>query len=117
MVLLRALCGGWNRPEVVDWDDDRLAAAVRAELRQSLRVEAAPIFRRIIRWHAAIPQYLLGHLDRVARIDARASTHPGIFLGGNAYRGVALPDCVEQAGIVAGRVAEWLGQSRPSHSR
>jgi oxygen-dependent protoporphyrinogen oxidase len=112
-VLLRALCGGWNRPEVVDWDDDRLAAAVRAELRQSLRVEAAPVFRHIVRWRSAIPQYQLGHLDRVGRVEARASTHPGLFLGGNAYRGIALPDCVEQAGILARKAAAWLESHCP----
>lgn len=112
-VLLRALCGGWNRPEIVDWDDDRLAAAVRAELRQALRVEAAPVYRHIVRWRSAIPQYHLGHLDRVARSEARAATHPGLFLGGNAYRGVALPDCVEQAGLLASRLAAWLGERFP----
>jgi oxygen-dependent protoporphyrinogen oxidase len=113
MALLRAICGGWNRPEVVDWDDDRLAAAVRAELRQSLRVQAAPVFRQVIRWPAAIPQYHLGHLERVARIEAAANQHPGLFLGGNAYRGVALPDCVEQATALANRVAAWLVRSAP----
>ncbi len=112
-VLLRAICGGWNRPEVVDWDDDRLAAAVRAELRQALRVESAPVFRHIVRWRSAIPQYHLGHLDRVGRVEARAATHPGLFLGGNAYRGVALPDCVEQAGLVAERLTAWLGERFP----
>jgi oxygen-dependent protoporphyrinogen oxidase len=113
MALLRAICGGWNRPEVVDWDDDHLAAAVRAELRQSLRVEAAPVFRRIIRWPAAIPQYQLGHLERVARIEAAATAQPGLFLGGNAYRGVALPDCIEQASQLASRVAVWLSRNAP----
>lgn len=107
-VLLRALCGGWHRPEMVDWDDDRLAAAARAELRQTLRIEAAPFFRHIVRWDRAIPQYHLGHLDRVARIDERAALLPGLFLGGNAYRGVALPDCVEQASLLAERMAQWL---------
>jgi oxygen-dependent protoporphyrinogen oxidase len=115
-VLLRALCGGWNRPDVVDWDDDRLAAAVRVELRQTLRVEAAPLFRRVVRWHRAIPQYHLGHLDRVARAEARAAAHPGLFLGGNAYHGVALPDCVQQAGRLATRVADWLAKNRPAAS-
>jgi protoporphyrinogen/coproporphyrinogen III oxidase len=117
MVLLRALLGGWNRPEVVDWDDDRLAAAVRAELRQSLRVEAGPVFRHIVRWPRAIPQYHVGHLDRVSRIDSLASAHPGLFLAGNSYRGIALPDCVEQAGIVSARVAAWLKESRISTKR
>jgi oxygen-dependent protoporphyrinogen oxidase len=109
-VLLRAMCGGWNRPEVVDWDDDRLAAAVRAELRESLRVEAAPSFRHVVRWRHAIPQYHVGHLDRVARAEDRAASHPGLFLGGNAYRGVALPDCVEQSQALAARVGAWLGE-------
>ncbi len=104
MVLLHALCGGWNRPDVVDWDDDRLIAAVRAELAQALGVEAPPVFRHVVRWDRAIPQYHLGHLGRVARIEARAGRHPGLFLGGNAYRGVALNDCVEQAGLLAQRI-------------
>jgi protoporphyrinogen/coproporphyrinogen III oxidase len=108
MVLLRAMCGGWNRPEIVDWDDDRLLTAVRGELRQAMGVTAAPVFHQIVRWTKAIPQYHLGHLERVARIEERAARHPGLFLGGNAYRGVALNDCVEQAGIVADRMAGFV---------
>ena len=108
MVLLRAMCGGWNRPEMLDWDDDRLLGAVRGELRQAMRIQASPVFHHIIRWRRAIPQYHLGHLERVARIEGRLSRHPGLFLGGNAYRGVALNDCVEQAGLLADRVAHHL---------
>ena len=103
-VLLRALCGGWNRPEIVDWDEGRLLTAVRAEFQQAMGVTAAPVFHQIVRWDRAIPQYHLGHLERVAWIEERAARHPGLFLGGNAYRGVALNDCVEQAGILAARM-------------
>jgi oxygen-dependent protoporphyrinogen oxidase len=108
MVLLRALCGGWHRPEIVDWDDERLVAAVCSELGQTLGVQASPVLRQIVRWDKAIPQYHLGHLARVARIEARASHHPGLFVGGNAYHGVALNDCVEQAALLAGQVARSL---------
>jgi oxygen-dependent protoporphyrinogen oxidase len=108
MVLLRALCGGWHRAEVTDWDDARLAEAVRAELRLALGITAAPHFQQIVRWEKAIPQYLLGHLDRVAWIEQRVGRHPGLFLTGNAYHGVAFNDCTEQAGLVAERVAEFL---------
>jgi oxygen-dependent protoporphyrinogen oxidase len=108
-VLLRALCGGWHRADVVDWPDDRLLGAVRAELAQSLRLRSAPVFHHIIRWDRAIPQYHLGHLERVARIEEQASRLPGLHLAGNAYRGVALSDCVEQADGVARRVAQGLG--------
>lgn len=104
MVLWRALCGGWNRPDVVDWGDDRLLAAVRAELRLAQDVAAAPVFHRIVRWQRAIPQYLVGHGERVAAIEARAGRFPGLFLAGNAYRGVALNDCVADAEAMARRV-------------
>src|SRR5262249_34112277 len=108
MVLLRAMCGGWNRPEILDWDDERLLTAVRDELRHAMRIQAAPVFHHIVRWRRAIPQYHLGHLERVAWIEGRLSRHPGLFLGGNAYRGVALNDCVEQAGLLAEQVARHL---------
>jgi oxygen-dependent protoporphyrinogen oxidase len=105
MVLLRAMCGGWHRPEVVGWDDARLLAAVRAELRLALGVTAEPVFHHLVRWDRAIPQYHLGHLERVERITARAAAYPGLFLGGNAYHGVALNDCVEQAAELGRQVA------------
>lgn len=108
MVLLRAMCGGWNRPEMVDWDDERLVDAVRGELRQSLRIEATPVFRHIVRWPRAIPQYHLGHLERVAWIEARLTRHPGLFVGGNAYHGIALNDCIEQADVLAEAVSRYL---------
>jgi oxygen-dependent protoporphyrinogen oxidase len=108
MVLLRAMCGGWNRPEMLNWDDERLLAAVRDELRQTMRIQTAPVFHHIIRWRRAIPQYHLGHLERVAWIERRLARHPGLFLGGNAYRGVALNDCVKRAGLLAEQVAGHL---------
>jgi oxygen-dependent protoporphyrinogen oxidase len=110
MVLLRAMCGGWNRPEILDWDDERLAGAVRGELRRSMRIQATPIFQHIVRWKRAIPQYHLGHLERVAWIESRLSRHPGLFLGGNTYHGVALNDCIEQADLLAGHVARYLAR-------
>ncbi|MFM8274502.1 MAG: protoporphyrinogen oxidase [Gemmata sp.] len=107
-VLWRALCGGVHRAEQVDWDDDRLARAVHEEMKLALGVTGEPVFRRVVRWPNAIPQYVIGHLDRVARIDALAAKHPGLFLTGNAYRGVAMADCVEQADLTAAKVALYL---------
>ena len=110
MVLWRALCGGWHRADMVDWPDDRLVDAVRAELRLAMGVTAAPVFVHVVRWPSAIPQYHVGHLDRVRRIEARAATHPGLFVGGNAYHGVAMNDCTEQANVLADRVAGYIGR-------
>ena len=100
-VLLRAMCGGWNRPDILRWDDTRLLQAVRAELSIAMGIQAAPIFHKIIRWHHAIPQYHLGHLERVTRIETRLKKHPCLWLGGNAYHGVALNDCTEQGALLA----------------
>lgn len=111
-VLWRALCGGVHRAEQLDWDDDRLVKAVHQEIKLAMGVAGEPVFRRVVRWPRAIPQYVLGHLARVARIDALAAKHPGLFLTGNAYRGVAMADCVEQAGLVAAKVANFV-QSAP----
>jgi protoporphyrinogen/coproporphyrinogen III oxidase len=116
-VLLRALCGGVSRPEIVGWDDVRLVNAVRDEMRLAAGVTAEPNFSHIVRWERAIPQYNLGHLDRVARIEARLAHHPGLFLGGNAYRGVALNDCTEQGQLVAAAVADYLRRGKPSGPR
>lgn len=107
MVLWRALCGGWHRGEMTDWPDERLLRAVRAELRLAMGVTAAPVFVQVIRWPTAIPQYVIGHLDRVARIEGRVARLPGLFVGGNAYYGVAMNDCTEQADVLAERVAAW----------
>jgi oxygen-dependent protoporphyrinogen oxidase len=105
MVLLRAICGGWDRPEVVGWDESRLMQAVTAELRVSMGVSALPVFHRVVRWDRAIPQYVVGHLKRLEAIEARTARHPGLYLAGNAYRGVALNDCTEQAELLAARIA------------
>jgi oxygen-dependent protoporphyrinogen oxidase len=107
-VLWRALCGGWHRGDVVDWDDERLLGAVREELKFALGVTAAPVFHYIHRWHAAIPQYHVGHRLRLVGIEEKLQYYPGLFLAGNAYHGVAMNDCTEQAGIIAGRIRDFL---------
>jgi oxygen-dependent protoporphyrinogen oxidase len=109
MVLWRALCGGWHRTDVMDWSDDRLVEAVCSEMRLACGVRAAPMFREVVRWDRAIPQYQIGHADRVATIEARTATQPGLFLTGNSFRGVAINDCCEDAEKVAGAVAAYLG--------
>jgi oxygen-dependent protoporphyrinogen oxidase len=107
-VLWRALCGGVSRDDVCDWSDETLAKAVHEEMKHVLGATGEPVFREIVRWPRAIPQYVLGHPDRVARIESRAVLHPGLFLGGNAYRGIALNDCSQRGREIATSVAEYL---------
>jgi len=61
-----------------------------------------PSFQKIVRWRRGIPQYNVGHLARLRRIDQAASKLPGLALTGNAYRGVGLNDCIRNsAGLAA----------------
>ena len=112
-VLLRAMCGGWQRADIVDWDDARLLQSLRAELRLAMNITAEPTFHKIVRWEKAIPQYHLGHLERVTLIENRLTQHAGLYLGGNAYHGVALNDCTEQGDLIAQRIEQYCTALAP----
>lgn len=106
--LFRAILGGWQRKDVLEWSDEALVAAACDDLKQSLNITAQPELTWIHRWPRAIPQYHLGHLDRLKRIDERLTRHRRLYLTGNAYRGVSLNDCTHQAMLTADRVANEL---------
>ncbi len=108
-VLLRVFVGGSRHPEVVDLPDDALLDLVREELRDIMHVTARPVLTRIYRWHQANPQYDVGHLERVAQLEAQCP--PGMYLTGSAYRGVGIPDCVRQGQETATRVLAHVTQT------
>lgn len=103
--LLRAFVGGARRPDLVELEDDTLVATVRAELRALLGITADPVLVRIDRYRRGMPQYAVGHLDRVAAIEQRVTALPGLALAGAAYRGVGIPDCVRSGEAAADAVA------------
>ncbi len=106
--LLRVLLGGRDRA-VLDLPDDRLTSLVLGELERTMGVRGAPAMVRIIRWPRAIPQYTVGHGDRLARIAAELACLPGLHLVGNGYRGIALNDCVTGAQAAARAVLAACG--------
>jgi len=108
MVLWRALVGGVHRGELLDGSDEQLRQVVHDEMRATMGVRGEPAFTHIVRWPRAIPQYVVGHLDRVQRMEAAAGKHRGLFLTGNAFHGIALNDCASQAEVIAGKVAEYV---------
>ena len=108
VVVMRAFAGGAFDPEALDGSDEALIARAHADLAPLLRIAAEPTFGRVYRWLDASPQYDVGHLGRVARIDARAAATPGLFLTGAAYRGVGMPDVIADARATADRVCAFL---------
>ena len=109
-VQLRTFIGGAMQPEELDRTDEELQDVVLGELRELLGVRGKPDFVHVARWTKAMPQYHLGHLERVAQIERRLQQHPGLALAGNAYRGVGIPDCIHSGEQAAEVVA--LGVSR-----
>jgi oxygen-dependent protoporphyrinogen oxidase len=94
-VLLRTFVGGAMQPEMMRLDDDQIRDAVRRELAHLLGVSGVPDFCEVVRYDRGMPQYHVGHLSRVARIEAAVAGASGFALCGNAYRGVGIPDAVE----------------------
>lgn len=92
--LLRCFLGGSRNPEVIQWSDEEIMATVRRELRSALGLSQQPDFCRVFRWPNALPRYSVGHDDRVQEIRVQLKDLPGLFLAGNAYTGVGIPDCV-----------------------
>jgi oxygen-dependent protoporphyrinogen oxidase len=96
-VLLTCLMGGARNPGIIKLDDEQLEQLARAELKVAMGIGAAPCFRQILGWPRGIPQYNVGHQARLARIDEMVRRLPGLYLTGNAYRGVGINDCVRNA--------------------
>lgn len=96
-VLLRTMVGGARVPQLAELPDDELLGRVLSDLRDIMDLDAEPEFISIYRHQRAIPQYLVGHAERLRIIESELSRFPGLVLTGNAFRGVSLNDCVLNA--------------------
>jgi protoporphyrinogen/coproporphyrinogen III oxidase len=93
-VLLRAFAGGALQPEIFALDETELSTRVETDLRQLLKINEDPLFIEVAKWERSMPQYEVGHLQRVEEIEKLTNELPGLTLAGNAYRGAGVPDCI-----------------------
>ena len=105
--LVRAFFGGAAAERLMRCGNDETAAVARLELARILGPLPEPQVTVVRRWPRSLPQYGVGHLERMAELDERVSTLNGLWLLGNGYRGVGLPDLVRDARAAARRVAGW----------
>jgi oxygen-dependent protoporphyrinogen oxidase len=105
-VLLRLFVGGALQPEMYALDDAEMLCRVRRDLSELIGATGEPLFATIERWTDSMPQYHLGHLDRIRRISERLTILPTLHLLGNSYEGAGIPDCIRQAETVISRIAE-----------
>ena len=111
MVLLRVFFGQGQGEFTWGRDEDMLRVAAREELDTTLGLRAEPLFTRVFHWPRALPQYTLGHLQRVGVIRRRLATHPGLLLAGAAYRGVGIPDCIHSGQRAAEAALHYIGHT------
>ena len=93
-VLLRAFVGGAMQPEMFELDDKEMIKRVQDDLRDLLAIKKPPLFTTLTRWSRSMPQYEIGHLERVRRIEEHLSKLPSLRLAGNALSGAGIPDCI-----------------------
>ncbi|NOZ39740.1 MAG: protoporphyrinogen oxidase [Planctomycetes bacterium] len=113
-VLIRVFVGGALQPELLERSDAEIVQLAQAELSDILGIRGEPLRAELVRWNEKMPQYHVGHLQLVDRIEDLVSKHVGLELAGNAYRGVGIPQCVQQANSAARRLAESFDLPSPS---
>jgi protoporphyrinogen/coproporphyrinogen III oxidase len=111
--LVRCSVGRLGDEAILQRDDDELAALAAADLATATGVRGRPADVRVTRWGGGLPQYSVGHLDRVARIRGGVAAQPGLAVCGAAYDGVGIPACIASAGKAAAQVLAQLAARRP----
>ncbi len=107
-IMLRCFVGGKHRQEYVEKDDKTLIKIVRDELKSIIGIEAEPVKYRIFRWINNMPQYNMGHRELIDIIDKGMSENRGLYVTGSAYKGIGIPDCINNAEITAKRIVEEI---------
>ena len=96
------------QPELLELADDEVIRLAEAELKPLLSIQGEAMFSQVCRWENAMPQYHVGHLDIVRRIDELTQVLKNFALAGNAYRGVGIPACIRNGRAAAERILDCV---------
>lgn len=108
-VLLRCYLGRPDDQGVVDLSDEDMINIVLKDLNKTMKVTKKPEFSVITRWKNAMPQYTVGHLDRLKDVrDEASKLLPGLFIAGSSYEGVGIPDCIDQGEKAVNDIISFL---------
>jgi protoporphyrinogen/coproporphyrinogen III oxidase len=110
-VLMRTFVGGALQSELMDLDDEAMTGAARSEIASLLGVTAPPIFTVVRRWPRSMPQFRVGHLDRVRDIESAARGIDGFALAGAFLGGVGIPDCIRSGEAAAERLLDSMNRA------
>ncbi|MBG0830849.1 protoporphyrinogen oxidase [Planomonospora sp. ID67723] len=112
LIVLRCSIGRLGEEALLQRDDAELVALAMAEMAAVAGVRGLPRDSRVTRWGGSLPQYNVGHLDRVARVRAAIAAQPGLAVCGAAYDGVGIPACISTARTAAARILDHLDPAR-----
>jgi oxygen-dependent protoporphyrinogen oxidase len=110
--IVRCSVGRIGEEALLQRADEDLATLAAAELAEATGVAGAPAATRVTRWGGGLPQYTVGHLDRVARIRAAVAAQPGLAVCGAAYDGVGVPACIATARMAVSQIMAFLAARR-----
>ncbi|CAH2715297.1 Protoporphyrinogen oxidase [Neobacillus rhizosphaerae] len=109
MALLRCYVGKPNDQAAVDLSDEEIISIALRDLNKTMNITDKPLFHIITRWKQAMPQYNVGHIERMKNVkESLAKELPGVFLAGGSYEGVGIPDCIDQGESAVKKVLEFL---------
>jgi len=109
VAVLTTFVGGRRNPDLATASDAEIRGAVQEELARLLGAGADPMWSEVTRWPRAIPQYTMGHLPRIAKVEEAERSIPGLYFCANYRGGVSIGDCVKAGHATAERVAGHLG--------
>jgi oxygen-dependent protoporphyrinogen oxidase len=105
--LLRVFVG--RAGQEIPWNQDDLLDLAKEELKLTLGITAEPILSRVFMWDKAMPQYNLGHPEKLKQIDSALEKYPSLALAGNGYRGIGIPDCIRSGDLAVNKIRENRG--------
>lgn len=107
-VALTTFVGGSRQPDLTRADDPQLQSLVLDDLKRIVGITGEPVYTRVTRWERAIPQYRIGHLGIVEKLQEVEARFPGLFVSGNFIGGISVGDCVMQSERNAQRIIRFL---------
>lgn len=101
---IRCFFGGASDEGALRESDETLIQLAREELRELIGLDAEPDFTFVRRWDRAMAQYGIGHAARIAELRTELEKFPGLYIAGNGYQGIGIPDCIETGRAAATRI-------------
>lgn len=114
--LIRCYVGGRGREKILEQEDGALVECVRRELANIVGITTPPLFTEIHRWMQGMPQYVLGHQERIATIHRLLAEWPGLYVTGAGFYGIGIPDCIREGTKIGQRVIQTLSKTATMNS-